>query len=106
LIKQRLTATERSNSQHDLQENMMDSLMNGSVGAVEDLKCWQRVWMVLSGIWVVLPLGALVVSASTGDLPSLAGVLLMLGIAFAPPALLYGIGAAVSGLVSRIRNRL
>jgi hypothetical protein len=55
---------------------------------------------------VLLLLGALVVSASAGDLPSLAGVLLMLGIAFAPPALLYGVGAAVSGLVSRIRNRL
>jgi len=85
---------------------MMDSLMNGPVGAAEDLKCWQRVWMVLSGIWVLLFLGALVVSASAGDFPSLAGALLMLGIAFAPPALLYGVGAAVSGLVSRIRNRL
>lgn len=83
----------------------MDSLMNGPVGAVEDLKCWQRVWMVLSGIWVLLLLGGLVVSASAGDLPSLAGVLLMIGIAFAPPALLYGVGAAFSGLVSRIRNK-
>ena len=84
---------------------MMDSVMDRPAGALESLKCWQRVWVVLSGIWVVLPLGALVVSASEGDLPSLFGVFLMLGIAFAPPALLYGVGAAISGLVSRIRNR-
>ena len=83
----------------------MDSLVNGPAGTLESLKCWQRVWIVLSGIWVLLPLGALVVSASEGDLPSLFGVLLMLGIAFAPPALLYGVGAAISGLLGRIRNR-
>ena len=84
---------------------MMDSLMNKPVGTLEDLKCWQRVWIVLSGIWVLLPLGAMVVNASEGDLPSLFGIFLMLGIAFAPPALLYGVGASISRLVSRIRNR-
>ena len=83
----------------------MGSLMNRPVGAVESLRCWQRVWIILSGIWVLLPLGAFVMNLSEGNLPPVLGILLILGIAFAPPALLYGVGATISRVVSRIRNR-
>ena len=79
--------------------------MNRPVDAADGFQCWQRVWIVLSGIWVLLPLGALVLNVSEGDFPPVLGILLILGIAFAPPALLYGAGATISRLVSRIRNR-
>ncbi|MGA9394174.1 MAG: hypothetical protein WCA83_09225 [Azonexus sp.] len=83
----------------------MDSLINRPAGVFENLRCWQRVWIVFSGIWVLLPLAAIVMYLSEGSLPPVLGILLMLGIAVAPPALLYGVGATISRLVGRIRSR-